>query len=200
MDISDTDSDEEVKQLLCSICQLSLDFHLYKKWEHPVLSVKLCGLCYDEVTERISNRTSDELSDYCMWCCNDGILFLCDSCDRCTCDVCIRTNFGDDTLSTIENAKTWKCFECDPSSLGCLRFEDSNEEDSNIDTDVLCNELSMIEDELQRCAKELDESVLNEKMDLIKKEISENSENKRYMSLSNSLYYTFICTSVIVLT
>jgi hypothetical protein len=150
----------------CRICYCSLNHHLYKIYEHPRINISLCGVCDDEIHENLVDMKDKSPDEYCIWCVDGGDLFLCDSCNHATCEICILNNFGKLHLDSIVNGKSWKCFQCAPESLGDLYYQNQTEENISLDDAYLL--LDEIEDEILRCEEKIEELTSKANQNLMK--------------------------------
>ncbi len=103
--------------LNCTLCSFNLNSatKAIKIVSHPILSVPLCLLCFDEYETRRSNESEDE-NEVCTWCYQGGNLFVCDrECQNYFCNECILRNLGQDLFNKIQHDDHWICLVCRPS-------------------------------------------------------------------------------------
>ena len=135
---SDYDESVDTKPC-CSICEYALDHEVYQIFEHPVLPVAVCILCFRKLQgdfQRLEEEAEDpddvipSLSSLCSWCgasedLVEDCMYLCaneESCNRAYCRACICRNLGDEEVAKLAgDDKDWQCYACCASTQRILQ-------------------------------------------------------------------------------
>ena len=91
---------------------------------HPTLGVPICKACKSYYFEGSWRKDEDGKFEYCGWCAQGGDLLCCakSSCPNAFCLKCVKRNLGRKSVTKIEEADNWECFECKPFQLKDLRL------------------------------------------------------------------------------
>lgn len=113
------------RHVYCTKCEISLHNPIYQIFEHPLLPVALCIVCFDELDKSSPVGfigDEEDLTELCSWCGGDGLLHLCDNddCGRAICATCIRDHLGEEELQEVEASESWRCYCCNPQPLEYL--------------------------------------------------------------------------------
>ena len=107
----------------CTLCDHNLDHYALSVNVHPRITVPVCLLCLEDVTEKFLDE--DNAEEQCSWCgdIDRGVLFICGdghSCGHSFCRDCLERNLGPDFVSNIDNEKDWLCIVCNPQQVNML--------------------------------------------------------------------------------
>ncbi|XP_043239321.1 DNA (cytosine-5)-methyltransferase 3C-like isoform X1 [Amphibalanus amphitrite] len=81
---------------------------------HPLFIGGLCSTCEQAVTDTMFALAEDNISPYCVVCCQLGQLLICDeaACSRGYCYVCLRLLIGRDAPESLTSLAVWRCPMC----------------------------------------------------------------------------------------
>lgn len=95
---------------------------------HPILKVPICGACNHNI-KNADVSISDKNQVSCTWCgCGDGEeLFMCDTCDKSFCTLCVERNLGIQVAKDVRDEYFWSCYVCVPEMIKELQVNDDVE-------------------------------------------------------------------------